>query len=218
MPDAAVMFVAAGALGLVAAGAWLSFRRPTKRRPSPRRRRKATRAAQVPAAPTGSTDLERLAWIAGKMTGTPPRLVPTDVPLAELLNKTDPAEFAAAVAAAFALAASADEATLRMNLRQYAQFLRHLRRAGRPAKGRKRAPKVAGDRMAAWEPAQLALAAELGVRPEWEIEKALAHLTKEYLRQNARIHLAAREADRDAVQARLERIGRLRDALRPAAA
>ena len=56
------------------------------------------------------------------------------------------------------------------------------------------------------------------MRPEWEIEKALAHLTKEYLRQNARIHLAAREADRDAVQARLERIGRLRDALRPVAA
>ena len=58
-------------------------------------------------------------------------------------------------------------------------------------------------------------ATELGVKPEWEIEKALAHLTKEYLRQNARIHLAARAADRDAVQVRLEQIGRLREALRP---
>jgi hypothetical protein len=214
MPNAFVTFVAAGALGLVSAILWLFLRRPTTRRPAPRRR-KASRADQVPAAPSGSTDVERLAWIVGKMTGTPPRQVPLDVPLTTLLAKVDPAEFAAAVTAACRTTVSIDEAALRMNLKQFAQYLRHLRRAEQEPKGRKRSPKDAGDRMAGWEPPLLALATELGVKPEWEIEKALAHLTKEYLRQNARIHLAARAADRDAVQARLEQIGRLREALRP---
>jgi hypothetical protein len=41
-------------------------------------------------------------------------------------------------------------------------------------------------------------------------------VTKEYLRWNARIHLAAREEERASVQARLEAIGRLREALAPA--
>jgi hypothetical protein len=218
MPSLPAAFLLLGALGLAAALAWGFFRSPAKRRPAPRRKRKATRADQVPAAPKGSSDLERLAWIVGKMTATPPRRVATDVPLAELLAKAKPAEFATAVAEACGAPVTADEATLRMNLKQFAQFLRTLRRADAKPMGRKRSPKVAGDRMADWEPPQLALAAELGVKPEWEIEKALAHLTKEYLRQNARIHLAARAADRDAVQARLEQIGRLRDALRPAGA
>ena len=131
---------------------------------------------------------------------------------------TPRSEFATAVGDACRTAVTIDEAALRMNLKQFAQYLRHLRRAEQEPKGRKRSPKVAGDRMASWEPPLLALATELGVKPEWEIEKALAHLTKEYLRQNARIHLAARAADRDAVQARLEQIGRLRDALRPTGA
>lgn len=217
MPNAFVTFVAAGALGLVAAMGWLYFRRPTTRRPAPRRRR-AIRADQVPSAPSGSTDVERLAWIVGKMTGTPPRQVPLDVPLTTLLAKVDPAEFAAAVTAACRTPVTLDDAAQRMHLKQFAQYLRHLRRAEQEPKGRKRAPKVAGDRMAGWEPPLLALATELGVKPEWEIDKALAHLTKEYLRQNARIHLAARAADRDAVQARLEQIGRLREALRPTGA
>lgn len=215
MPSLPAAFLILGALGLVAALAWGFSKGPAKRRSSARRKRKATRAEQVPAAPKGSSDLERLAWIVGKMTATPPRTVPLDVPLAELLAKTKPAEFATAVSAACGATVTIDEAALRMNLKQFAQFLRVLRRADGKPKGRKRSPKVAGDRMADWEPPQLALATELGVKPEWEIEKALAHLTKEYLRQNARIHLAARAADRDAVQARLEQIGRLRDALRP---
>ncbi len=214
MPNAFVTFLATGVLGIVAAMAWLYFRRPTTRRPAPRRR-KATRADQIPTAPSGSTDLERLAWIVGKMTGIPPRQVPLDAPLAEVLAKVAPSEFAAAVGSACRTTVSIDEAALRMNLKQFAQYLRHLRRAEQEPKGRKRSPKVAGDRMVGWEPPLLALATELGVKPEWEIEKALAHLTKEYLRQNARIHLAARAADRDAVQARLEQIGRLREALRP---
>jgi hypothetical protein len=217
MPNAFVTFLAAGALGLVAAILWLFLRRPTTRRPAPRRR-KASRADQVPAAPSGSTDVERLAWIVGKMTGTPPRQVPLDVPLATLLAKVDPSEFAAAVTSACRTPVTLDDAAQRMHLKQFAQYLRHLRRAEHEPKGRKRAPKVAGDRMAGWEPPLLALATELGVKPEWEIDKALAHLTKEYLRQNARIHLAARAADRDAVQARLEQIGRLREALRPTGA
>ncbi len=217
MPNAFATFAAMGVLGIVAAMGWLYFRRPATRRPAPRRR-KAARAAQVPAAPGGSTDVERLAWIVGKMTGTPPRRVPLDAPLEVLLAKVDPAEFAAAVAAACRTPVTLDAAARRMHLKQFAQYLRHLRRAGPEPKGRKRSPKVAGDRMAGWEPPLLALAAELGVKPEWELEKALAHLTKEYLRQNARIHLAVRAADRDAVQARLEEIGRLREALRPAAA
>lgn len=215
MPSLPAAFLILGVLGLAAALAWGFLKGPAKRRPAARRKRKATRADQVPAAPKGSSDLERLAWVVGKMTATPPRAVPLDIPLSELLTKTKPVEFAAAVSAACAATVTVDEAALRMNLKQFAQFLRALRRADAKPKGRKRSPKVAGDRMADWEPPQLALAAELGVKPEWEIEKALAHLTKEYLRQNARIHLAARAADRDAVQARLEQIGRLRDALRP---
>jgi hypothetical protein len=67
--------------------------------------------------------------------------------------------------------------------------------------------------MASLPPPLLALASELGLRSEWELARAREHLTKEYLRQNARIHLAAREEERDAVQAKLEAIGRLRKAL-----
>lgn len=216
MPNAFVTFAAAVAAGIVGTAAWLYLRRPTRR--SAPRRRKAARADQVPAAPGGSTDLERLAWIVGKMTGTPPRQVPLDVPLETLLAKVAPTEFTAAVATACRTPVMFDEAARRMHLKQFAQYLRHLRRADQEPKGRKRAPKVAGDRMAGWEPPLLALATELGLKPEWEIDKALAHLTKEYLRQNARIHLAVRAADRDAVQARLEQIGRLREALRPTGA
>jgi hypothetical protein len=217
MPNAFVTFAGAVVAGTVGTVLWLYVRRRPRRRPAPRRR-KAGRADQVPAAPGGSTDLERLAWIVGKMTGTPPRQVPLDAPLDGLLAKVDPAEFAAAVTAACRTPVTLDAAARRMHLKQFAQYLRHLRRADQEPKGRKRAPKVAGDRMADWEPPLLALATELGVKPEWEIEKALAHLTKEYLRQNARIHLAVRAADRDAVQARLEEIGRLREALRPTGA
>jgi hypothetical protein len=70
--------------------------------------------------------------------------------------------------------------------------------------------------MASLPPPLLALAAELGLRAEWELAKARDHLTREYVRQNARIHLAAKAEERDAVQARLEDIGRLRRALAPA--
>jgi hypothetical protein len=110
MPNAFVTFLATGVLGIVAAMAWLYFRRPSTRRPAPRRR-KATRADQVPAAPSGSTDLERIAWIVGKMTGTPPRQVPLDTPLAEVLAKVAPAEFAAAVGRTCRTTVTIDEYT-----------------------------------------------------------------------------------------------------------
>ena len=122
MPNAFVTFLAMGALGIVAAMLWLYFRRPSARRPAPRRR-KATRADQIPTAPSGSTDLERLAWIAGKMTGIPPRQVPLDAPLAEVLAKVTPTEFAAAVGSACRTVVIIDEAALRMNLKQFAQYL-----------------------------------------------------------------------------------------------
>ncbi len=212
MTSLPIIFLALGALGLIGALAWGFFRSPS-RRTTPPRRRKAARASQVSTAPAGSSELTKLAWIVGKMTGVPPRKVSLDEPLATLLAKVDHAEFMVAVNAACRSNAKLDDAGRSMTLKQFAQFLRHLRRAEQAPKGRKRSPKIVGDLMANWEPPLLALAAELGLRPEWELEKARAHLTKEYLRQNARIHLATREADRTAVQNRLECIGRLREAL-----
>ena len=210
----AVIFLALGAVGLMGALAW-GFYRPAQRRDSPPRRRKAARASQVSTAPAGSSELTKLAWIVGKMTGVPPRKVSLAEPLATLLAKVDHDEFMVAVNAACRNKAKLDDASRGMTLKQFAQFLRHLRRAAQAPKGRKRSPKIVGDLMAHWESSLLALATELGLRPEWELEKARAHLTKEYLRQNARIHLATREADRTAVQNRLELIGRLREALSP---
>jgi hypothetical protein len=117
----------------------------------------------------------------------------------------------------FGLELTLAEAGLGMTVAQFAAYVAHVRRGRRKAAGgRKRAPRTTGDVLDGLTPATLALASELGLRREWELEPARRHLTKEYLRWNARIHLATREEERAAVQARLEQIGRLREALTPA--
>ena len=72
-----------------------------------------------------------------------------------------------------------------------------------------------GDALDRLDAPLLALASELGLRREWDLDQGRRQVTKEYLRWNARIHLADREEERAAVQARLEQIGRLREALAP---
>jgi hypothetical protein len=105
-----------------------------------------------------------------------------------------------------------------MTVAQFAAYAAHVRRGQRKPKagGRKRSPRTTGDVLDRLEAPLLALASELGLRRDWDLDQARRHVTKEYLRWNARIHLAAREEERASVQARLEAIGRLREALAPA--
>ena len=203
-----------GAVGLLAllGAAWWAFRRPAA---APARR--SRRTTKLPAAPTGARDVARVAWVVGKLTRVPPRKVDPAATLRDALGRTSPAVFLAATGREFGLELTLAPDGLGMTLAQFAAYVAHVRRGRRPAAGgRKRAPRTTGEVLDRLEPAALALASELGLRRDWELEPARRHLTKEYLRWNARIHLATREEDRTAVQARLEQIGRLREALTPA--
>jgi hypothetical protein len=204
-----------GAVGLLAllGVAWWAFRRPAA---APARR--ARRTNTLPAAPAGARDVDRVAWVVGKLTRVAPRKVDLAAPLRTALGRTSPATFLAAAGREFRLELTLPADGLGLTVAQFAAYVAHVRRGRRPPPtgGRKRAPRTTGDVLDRLEPAALALATELGLRRDWELEPARRHLTKEYLRWNARIHLATREEDRTAVQARLEQIGRLREALTPA--
>lgn len=203
---------ATGLLLLLGAAWWAFGRSPATPRRRPRRR------AAIPSAPTGAREVERVAWVLGKLTRVPPRKIAAEATLRETLGRTAPATFLTAVGREFGLELTLTEAGLGMTVAQFAAYVAHVRRGQRKAAagGRKRAPRTTGDVLDGLTPATLALASELGLRREWELEPARRHLTKEYLRWNARIHLATREEERAAVQARLEQIGRLREALTPA--
>lgn len=213
MGPAVVILVVVFSLCVLAGGLWAGLRRKPRRAPAPHRRLR--KAAQIPASRAGSSDTERVMWVIGKMTATPPRKVPADGVLRDLIAKVDRDEFAAAIGREFRTEVTLGADNLGMTVAQFAHYARHLRRGQSPAqpRGRKRSPKVAGDVLRDLPPPLLALASELGVRGEWDLEKSRLHLTKEYMRWNARIHLAGKESERAAVQARLEQIGRLREAL-----
>jgi hypothetical protein len=201
----------AGVLVLVVS-AWLAFRRP------PARARRAPRRAGLTAAPAGSGDADRVAWVLGKLTGTPPRQIPRDGVLREALGKVAAEDFLAAAGREFGTELTLEEDRLGMTVAQFAAYAAHVRRGRRKprAGGRKRSPRTTGDALDRLDAPLLALASELGLRRDWDLDQARRHVTKEYLRWNARIHLAAREEERASVQARLEAIGRLREALAPA--
>lgn len=201
----------AGVLAL-ALSAWLAFRRPP--RPARRARR---RPDGVAAAPAGLGDADRVAWVLGKLTGTPPRRIPRDGVLRATLGKVAPEEFLTAVGREFGTTLTLEEDRLGMTVAQFATYAGHVRRGQRKprAAGRKRSPRTTGDALDRLDAPLLALASELGLRREWDLDQGRRQVTKEYLRWNARIHLADREEERAAVQARLEQIGRLREALAP---
>jgi len=208
-------FLPVAAVGLLAllGAAWGAFRRAPSAVRRPTRRK-----AGVPAARRGAGDAERVAWVLGKLTRVPPRRIDGEATLRDTLGRVAPATFLAAAGKEFRLELTLEADGLGMTVAQFAAYVAHVRRGRRQAAagGRKRAPRTTGDVLDRLEPAALALASELGLRREWELEPARRHLTKEYLRWNARIHLATREEERAAVQARLEQIGRLREALTPA--
>lgn len=217
MPSPIVILLAVFGACILGGAAWVLWvRRPAKNKPKKRPAR-AKKAEQVSASREGSSDVERIAWVIGKMTGTPPRKIPASRALGELLAQVDRVEFARAVGQEFKTTVELDETNLGMTVGQFAHYARHLKRGQKneKPKGRKRSPRVAGDIMLEFPPALLALASELGVRREWDLDKARLHVTKEYMRWNARIHLASKEAERTTVQARLEQIGQLREALAP---
>lgn len=205
--------LALAAVLVLVVSAWLAFRRPAAPARRPRRR-----MGGVTAAPTGASDAERVAWVLGKLTATPPRRVPRDGVLREVLGKVPAEDFLAAIGREFGTALTLEEDRLGMTVAQFATYAAHVRRGRRkpPAAGRKRSPRTTGDVLDRLEAPLLALASELGLRRDWDLDQARRHVTKEYLRWNARIHLAAREEERASVQARLEAIGRLREALAPA--
>lgn len=186
-----------------------------------RRRRPARRAVPArrgtPLAPAGAEDAARAAWTVAKLAGVPPRQVPADRPVGGLLGPAARRRLPAALAREFGVEPPDAGALPGLSPAQLGRLMRQLlRRARRKPRAPRRRPATAGDAMASLPPPLLALAAELGLRAEWELAKARDHLTREYVRQNARIHLAAKAEERDAVQARLEDIGRLRRALAPA--
>ncbi len=201
----------AGVLVLVVS-AWLAFRRP------PARARRAPRRTGLTAAPAGSGDADRVAWVLGKLTGAPPRRIPRDGVLRDVLGKVAAEDFLAAAGREFGTELTLEEDRLGMTVAQFAAYAAHVRRGRRKPKagGRKRSPRTTGDVLDRLDAPLLALASELGLRRDWDLDQARRHVTKEYLRWNARIHLAAREEERASVQARLEAIGRLREALAPA--
>ena len=211
MRDWLLPLALAGVLVLVVS-AWLAFRRP-----APPARRPRRRTGGVTAAPTGASDAERVAWVLGKLTATPPRRVPRDGVLREVLGKVPAEDFLAAIGREFRTALTLEEDRLGMTVAQFAAYAAHVRRGRRKPKagGRKRSPRTTGDVLDRLDAPLLALASELGLRRDWDLDQARRHVTKEYLRWNARIHLAAREEERVAVQSRLEQIGRLREALAP---
>lgn len=213
MGPAVVSLVVIFSLCVLAGGLWAGLRRPSGSHRT--RRRRIRKARQIPASPAGSTDIGRIAWVIGKMTATPPRKIPPDGILRELIAKADQIEFTAAIGREFRAEVSLGEDNLGMTVAQFAHYARHLRRGRSPAqpRGRKRSPKLAADILRDLPAPLLALASELGVRGEWDLEKSRLHLTKEHMRWNARIHLARKEAERRVVQERLEQIGRLREAL-----
>ena len=210
MRDWLIPLALAGVLVLVVS-AWLAFRRP------PARARRAPRRPGVTAAPAGSSDADRVAWVLGKLTGAPPRRIPRDGVLRDVLGKVAAEDFLAAAGREFGTELTLEEDRLGMTVAQFAAYAAHVRRGRRKPKagGRKRSPRTTGDVLNRLDAPLLALASELGLRRDWDLDQARRHVTKEYLRWNARIHLAAREADRASVQARLEAIGRLREALAP---
>ena len=210
MRDWLIPLALAGVLVLVVS-AWLAFRRP------PARARRAPRRPGVTAAPAGSSDADRVAWVLGKLTGAPPRRIPRDGVLRDVLGKVAAEDFLAAAGREFGTELTLEEDRLGMTVAQFAAYAAHVRRGRRKPKagGRKRSPRTTGDVLDRLDAPLLALASELGLRRDWDVDQARRHVTKEYLRWNARIHLAAREEERVAVQARLEQIGRLREALAP---
>ena len=210
MRDWLIPLALAGVLVLVVS-AWLAFRRP------PARARRAPRRPGVTAAPAGSSDADRVAWVLGKLTGAPPRRIPRDGVLRDVLGKVAAEDFLAAAGREFGTELTLEEDRLGMTVAQFAAYAAHVRRGRRKPKagGRKRSPRTTGDVLDRLDAPLLALASELGLRRDWDLDQARRHVTKEYLRWNARIHLAAREEERAAVQARLEQIGRLREALAP---
>ena len=215
MGPAVVILVVVFSLCVLAGGLWAGLRGEPKRKRSTAPRRRLRKAEQIPASRTGSSDAERVSWVIGKMTATPPRKIPADGVLRELIARVDRDEFTAAIGREFRTEVTLSADSLGMTVAQFAHYVRHLRRGQSPAqpKGRKRSPKVAGDVLRDLPPPLLALASELGVRGEWDLEKSRLHVTKEYMRWNARIHLAGKESERTSVQERLEQIGRLREAL-----
>ncbi|MGA0133718.1 MAG: hypothetical protein ACO3ND_05130 [Opitutales bacterium] len=204
------LVIAAVLLPCAAAAAWLLIRGRAVRRAAPRPRR---RAATAPSAPAGSDDMTRAAWTVGKLAGLPPRKVPSDRPVGALLGKAARRRLGPALEREFGVAPPDVEALLGLTPPQLGRLMRQLLRRGRAKPRGRRRPSSAGDVMADLPAPLVALASELGLRAEWDIARARDHLTREYLRQNARIHLAAKAEERDAVQARLEEIGRLRRAL-----
>ena len=89
MRDWLIPLALAGVLVLVVS-AWLAFRRP----PVPARR--AMRRTGLTAAPAGSSDADRVAWVLGKLTGTPPRRIPRDGVLRDVLGRVTAEDFLAA--------------------------------------------------------------------------------------------------------------------------
>ncbi len=164
-------------------------------------------------APKGGDDGERAAWTLAKLAGVPPKKAAEGRTVEALLGAAARKRLPEALEREFGVRPPDAEALLGLDAARLGRLMRQLKRGkkARPA-GRRRIT-TAGDAFAGLTPPLLALASELGLRAEWELPRAHEHLTKEYLRQNARIHLAAKAEDRDAVQARLEEIGRLRRAL-----
>lgn len=198
---------------VLALSAWVAFR------PRPEGvRRQRRRATGLTAAPAGASDADRVAWVLGKLTSAPPRRIPRDGVLRDVLGRVAAEDFLAAAGREFRTELTLAEDRLGMTVAQFAAYAAHVRRGRRKPRtgGRKRSPRTTGDVLDRLESPLLALASELGLRRDWDLDQARRHVTKEYLRWNARIHLAAREEERASVQARLEAIGRLREALAPA--
>jgi len=192
-----------------AAAAWLLLR-GKRTRPAPRRR---ARSHTAPLAPKGSDDGERAAWTLAKLAGVPPKKAAEGRTVEALLGTAARKRLPDALEREFGVRPPDVDALLGLDAARLGRLMRQLKRGSKARPAGRRRVTTAGEAIADLPPPLLALASELGLRAEWELPKAREHLTKEYLRQNARIHLAAKAEDRDAVQARLEEIGRLRRAL-----